>query len=245
MLEIIVLILVCRKNIANARSRGQGKGLVIFYTLALWFGAEIIGAFIGAFLGLSMLGVYFTAIVAAAIGGVVSNAVSKSGPVFEDKEIYSHGIQLAPVVRKVFIRFANEDFDANRNDWESPVKSEFNELLRGGNESIRIIEEFLLQCADGQGLDISEHWWEGSRCLIKILGRLPQREATKTLVRILSKDSALTEWFTYTQLEAVGELGDIGLAENVPALRRILNEPFQNSPTEEIELLINKINSRG
>jgi len=43
MIELIVLIFLCRKTTQNAGLRGQSKAGAVAYTIGLWAGMEIIG----------------------------------------------------------------------------------------------------------------------------------------------------------------------------------------------------------
>ena len=91
MLEVMAVYYLCRRNRDNARARGKNGGGAIAYTICLWIGFEIIGAFVGVFLE-GMLGngdmilTYISALVFAAIGGLVSNLISKAGPVIVQEQ---------------------------------------------------------------------------------------------------------------------------------------------------------------
>lgn len=48
MLEIIVVWRLCKKNAADAATRGRPMGTAYLYTIATWIFAEGLGIFIGA-----------------------------------------------------------------------------------------------------------------------------------------------------------------------------------------------------
>lgn len=87
MIEIIALVMLCMTNFKNAKARGKSGGGAIAYTLGLWIGAEILGAFIG----LAISGgddspiVYLFALVFAIGGGVASFFIAKSGTVSQNQ----------------------------------------------------------------------------------------------------------------------------------------------------------------
>ena len=87
MLEVMAVYYLCKRNIDNAKARGRKSGGVIAYTICLWLGFEIVGAFLGAFLA-TILGMgdgtiimYLLALVFAGLGGLISNLISKAGPI--------------------------------------------------------------------------------------------------------------------------------------------------------------------
>jgi hypothetical protein len=80
MIEIIVLILLCKKNSANAKMRGKSGGGAVGYTIGLWIGLEIVGAGIGSAAGLGP-GTYVLALVLAACGAMISYFIAKAGPI--------------------------------------------------------------------------------------------------------------------------------------------------------------------
>lgn len=87
MLEIVAIYYLCKKNSENAKLRGKKGGGAIAYTICLWIGFEIIGAFIGGFIGIMMgsdtevMLVYVFALIFAGIGALISSLISKAGPI--------------------------------------------------------------------------------------------------------------------------------------------------------------------
>lgn len=77
MLEIFAVIALANKNKKNALERGRRPGIFMAMTYLLWFGLEIAGAIIGAFLELGY-GIYLVALGMAGIGGLVSYLAAKS-----------------------------------------------------------------------------------------------------------------------------------------------------------------------
>jgi len=87
MLEVVAVYYLCKKNADNAKARGKKGAGTVIYTICFWIGFEVIGAIVGSFLG-AILGlgdgialVYIFALAFAAIGGLISNVISKAGPV--------------------------------------------------------------------------------------------------------------------------------------------------------------------
>lgn len=88
MLEIVILIFLCRANYKNAVARGKSGGLFIFLTLALWIVLEVIGINIGlssSYRADLMTGMLY-GLGFAAVGGVLSYVWAKAGPLLEDKQ---------------------------------------------------------------------------------------------------------------------------------------------------------------
>jgi hypothetical protein len=81
-LEIIALIILCNKNAKNAKERGKSGGAAVAYTLGLWIGMEILGAFIGGaapFGSVAYVRTYAFALLFAIVGGAASYFIAKSG----------------------------------------------------------------------------------------------------------------------------------------------------------------------
>ena len=78
MIEIAAVVLLCIANRKRAIARGKSGGAAIAYTIVLWIGFEFIGALIAILIFGDSLIVYVFAIAFAAIGGVISWAISKS-----------------------------------------------------------------------------------------------------------------------------------------------------------------------
>lgn len=89
LLEIWLLILLCRTNANNAALRGRSKGGTIAYTIALWLVPEFVGGFIGGMVmaasGSDSIGIaYLFALLLAAAGALASYLVAKRGaPIFQ------------------------------------------------------------------------------------------------------------------------------------------------------------------
>ena len=77
MLEIIGVILLCRKNAANAAKRGRKPAGFIWLTVGLWLGMEVLGALIGFSAGLGTAA-YVLALLFAALGGLASYLIAKT-----------------------------------------------------------------------------------------------------------------------------------------------------------------------
>lgn len=95
MIEIVVLVLLCSTNSKNAKARGKSGGAAVAYTLGLWFGAEILGAFAGAAAsgGDTTPALYIMALLFAAGGGVASYFIAKSGTVV----VQNQNVSYAPI----------------------------------------------------------------------------------------------------------------------------------------------------
>lgn len=78
MLEILAIIWLCNKNKARALARGRKPGGFVGATVALWFGLEFIGAFIGGMAGFETLGIYLLAFAFAVIGAIISVLIAKN-----------------------------------------------------------------------------------------------------------------------------------------------------------------------
>ena len=77
MLEILALYYLSRKNKANALVRGRKPGFFLAMTFILWFGMELLGLFLGAYLG-GQVGAYLMGLTFAVIGGVISYVLAKN-----------------------------------------------------------------------------------------------------------------------------------------------------------------------
>ena len=83
MLEILVIIYLCRKNAAAAAGRGRKPGGFVALTVFLWVGMEFLGGFIGGLAGLGT-GTYLLAIAMAALGGLISCSAAKNCRIVSD-----------------------------------------------------------------------------------------------------------------------------------------------------------------
>ncbi len=87
MIELIALIFLCRKTAQNAGLRGQSKAGAVAYTIGLWAGMEIMGAF-QAVIVMTLFGIidqYYMlavlwALTGAALGGYIALLISKIQP---------------------------------------------------------------------------------------------------------------------------------------------------------------------
>lgn len=76
MIEILVIIWLCRKNYQEALIQGHRPAGYVILTLALWFGLEICGFILGIIIGGPIgAGTYILALVLAVIGGYISHDI--------------------------------------------------------------------------------------------------------------------------------------------------------------------------
>lgn len=87
MIEILVIISLCKNTKENAVQRGKSGGIAIMYTILLWVGMEFWGAIVtGIILGIFGLNdqyvflIYLVALASAALGGYVAVLISKIHP---------------------------------------------------------------------------------------------------------------------------------------------------------------------
>lgn len=78
MLEILVLIFLCKNNASIVKKRGGTPWVYVMLTILLWIGFELIGAFIGAMLFGDELVVYLFALVGGVCGAVISYLLAKN-----------------------------------------------------------------------------------------------------------------------------------------------------------------------
>jgi hypothetical protein len=78
-LEIIAVVWLVRKNSKIAKDKGHSGFLYGLITVGLWVGFELLGIIVG-FMVAAGIGVYFLAIIAAVLGGYISNVVAKGLP---------------------------------------------------------------------------------------------------------------------------------------------------------------------
>ncbi len=97
MIEIIVLIFLCRSIGNKAAQKGLKVGWWKFYTVAAWVAAEILGIMIAIILfgPTNMFSIYSIAIVSAFGGYLLINyLVEKAPPAFDDNDIDNLGENL-------------------------------------------------------------------------------------------------------------------------------------------------------
>ena len=87
MLEILIVISLCKNARENTLQRGGNGAIAVLYTILLWFGMEFYGAvvfgFIFGFLGLDGLWnvlLYLGALGCAGLGGYIAILISKVKP---------------------------------------------------------------------------------------------------------------------------------------------------------------------
>lgn len=80
MLEVLLVIFLCKKNRANALERGKRPGGFIALTILLWIIPEVIGCLVGILNEWSQFGSMFLGLVFAGIGAVIAWAIAKFGP---------------------------------------------------------------------------------------------------------------------------------------------------------------------
>jgi len=86
MLELIVLVALTRKIGAMVESKGHTSRKYKVLTVILWFGGEVVGAFLGAMISNGETGpTYVAALIGAAIGaGIAYNLANGTIAVTED-----------------------------------------------------------------------------------------------------------------------------------------------------------------
>ena len=77
MIEICMVIILCRNNARNAKALSKSGGAAVAYTIALWIGPEFLGMTLAIIAGLDMIVSYIVAIVFAVIGAVIANIISR------------------------------------------------------------------------------------------------------------------------------------------------------------------------
>lgn len=87
MLEILILIHLCRKNGGIAEKKGHKPGRYKALTVLLWFGGEIFGAIAGAFLTGGGGAVYLLALIGALSGAGLSRLMVNNLPAAAPLEI--------------------------------------------------------------------------------------------------------------------------------------------------------------
>jgi hypothetical protein len=81
MLEILLLIYLCKHVGRKLRDKGRSPGMYQFLLVALWFGGEIFGAIVAvAVLGLEGAGGYLGALVGAPGGATIAFVIANSLP---------------------------------------------------------------------------------------------------------------------------------------------------------------------
>ena len=79
MLEILLLVYLCRHIGRTLRDKGRSPGLYQFLLVAMWFGGEIFGAIVAvAVLGVDGAGAYLGALVGAAGGATIAFVIANS-----------------------------------------------------------------------------------------------------------------------------------------------------------------------
>ncbi|MEO6406432.1 MAG: hypothetical protein ABIY51_12170 [Ferruginibacter sp.] len=94
MIEIIILIFLCRRIGNKASEKGLKAGWWKFYTVAAWVGAEILGIVIAViFFGPENTFSIYSIAIAAAFGGylLVNYLVDKAPSLIDDDEINNIG----------------------------------------------------------------------------------------------------------------------------------------------------------
>ncbi len=258
MLEIFGIMALCNINKKNAAARGEKPGKYIAFTILLWVGLEFFGALIGALAELGM-GTYILAMIFAGIGGFISYIIAKGNgaqaaqptqtaqpAAYQSPQAVAvNRAQLMSAARAVFNNsFSDMVFDPEDTLWKEPIQKELDLLVRGGADSVSVLEELLNLCAAGGGNSISDSWWYGSKWAVKAAAMLPRKEAAAMMVRLLQRDSNIVEWFSYVQSEAARQLGIVGGTDELPALQGILERPFSMSPVNEIVKAIEKVSGQ-
>ena len=151
--------------------------------------------------------------------------------------------KLEAAVRTIFnTYFSDFLYGSDDTGWKEKIQKELDLLERGGVDSISLLKEFLIQCANGQGGYISKNWWNGGTLAVKAAALLPKKEAISLMIQLLHKDSHIAEWFTYIQKEAAIQLGKIGDVDTLYELQKLLEKkPFSMSPMYEFVQAIRKL----
>lgn len=153
--------------------------------------------------------------------------------------------ELRSAARKVFNNsFSSMVFDPEDKLWKEPIQPEIDTLVAGGEASVPVLEQLLMECAAGRGPSISSEWWYGSEWAVKVLAMLPVRPARAALLNCLRRDSNIAEWFTHVQRHAATQLGNIGDAGTIRDLENIVAAPLSMTPVDEINRAIDRIEER-
>lgn len=78
MLEIIAIVLLCRKCMRTARAKGRSGGLFAFLAAVLWVGMEFLGVLAGAFMTGDLVSSYVFGLIGAVIGALVAWLIVKN-----------------------------------------------------------------------------------------------------------------------------------------------------------------------
>lgn len=81
MIELLVLIFLCKNNHDRALERGRSGGSAIAYTIAFWLGFEFLGAVTAVFIfGITGMS-YIFGLIFAVVGAIISYLISKKGKI--------------------------------------------------------------------------------------------------------------------------------------------------------------------
>ncbi len=78
MLEILVLIFLCKNNASLVKKRGGTPWVYVLLTILLWVGFELIGALIGSLIFGDELIVYLFALAGGICGAIISYMLAKN-----------------------------------------------------------------------------------------------------------------------------------------------------------------------
>ena len=79
MLEILLLVYLCKELGKILRAKGRSAGWFQFLLVVLWFGGEVFGAVVAVILGIDGGGaIYLAALLGAAGGAVLGFVIAKS-----------------------------------------------------------------------------------------------------------------------------------------------------------------------
>lgn len=93
MIELIMVIQLCKKNAQWADNRGKSKVGTTIYTILFWFVFEAVGLLIGMALFDGGFGVYIAALVLAVIGGGISTAIASGGEMANVEQALNEQVQ--------------------------------------------------------------------------------------------------------------------------------------------------------
>jgi hypothetical protein len=242
-LELIGIIILCYKNAENAEARGRSKLIAVTYTAGIYVIIIIFFALLPVIPNIDIFDI-LSVIILLVIWGRVSYKISTFGEIIvkPDDEMNSSKRALLNNAAISIFNYNVSDISSIKEIHDVTIKKNIDILRVGGVDSIKVIRELLMQCAEGKGASISPDWWIGSIWIIRIIVLLQKRKTLTLLIKILEKYSLCTEWYTYTQEEAAKQLGKIGTKNEIPILKEIVEEPFIKSPIDEIKRAIDKIN---
>ena len=80
MLEILLLVYLCRQLGQTLRAKGRSAAWYQFLLVVLWFGGELFGGVVALILGIDGIGMYLGALLGAAGGAAIGFVIAHSLP---------------------------------------------------------------------------------------------------------------------------------------------------------------------